>query len=172
MAHFNNPLSHVQVAAPCKADWDQMIGDDRVRFCNQCDLNVFNLSGMTRSEAESLIARTEGRLCVKFYRRFDGSIITKDCPVGWRAIRRRASYLTKAITSTVLGFFAGVGVHSALSSIAESRLERTMGVLAVNSELMGAIRIDDLTPEVGQAIIKVDRRHTAPSHNKMMTSAR
>ena len=60
MARFKNPLDHVQVAAPCKADWDQMIGSDRVRFCGQCSLNVYNLSAMSRSDAESLIARTEG----------------------------------------------------------------------------------------------------------------
>jgi hypothetical protein len=60
-------------------------------------LNVYNLSGMTRFEAESLIAQNEGRLCVRFYRRRDGSIITKDCPVGLRAIQRRVSYLAKAL---------------------------------------------------------------------------
>jgi hypothetical protein len=96
MARFKNPLNHVRVAAPCPADWDQMIGDERVRFCGQCSLNVFNLSSMTRSDAESLIARTEGRLCVRFYRRSDGSIITKDCPVGLRAIRRRVALPQKA----------------------------------------------------------------------------
>ncbi len=53
-----------------------MIGGDRVRFCGQCQLNVYNLSAMSRYEAESLIARTEGRLCVRFFRRKDGSILT------------------------------------------------------------------------------------------------
>src|SRR5882724_10690219 len=115
MARFNNPLAGVQVAAPCQADWNQMMGYERVRFCGACNLNVYNLSSMTRSEAESLIARNEGRLCVRFYRRRDGSIITKDCPVGLRAIRRRVSYVAKAIGSMVLGLFAGLGVHEAFS---------------------------------------------------------
>src|SRR6266850_3721115 len=130
MARFNNQLDHVRVAAPCKADWDQMIGSDRVRFCGQCSLNVYNLSAMTRSDAESLIARTEGRLCVRFYRRSDGSIITKDCPVGLRAIRRRVSNVAKAISSMVLGLFAGLGVHEVFSKIVPFRPERTMGVIA------------------------------------------
>ncbi len=73
---------------------------------------------MTRSEAESLIARTEGRLCVRFYRRHDGSIITRDCPVGLRAIRRRVCYIAKAIGSMVLGLFAGLGVHEVITAIA------------------------------------------------------
>jgi hypothetical protein len=129
MARFRNTLDHVRIAAPCQADWGQMIGSEHVRFCGQCSLNVYNLSGMTRSDAESLIARTEGRLCVRFYRRGDGSIITKDCPIGLRAIRRRVSDVAKAIGSIVLGLFAGLGVHEAFSSIVPFAPQRTMGVM-------------------------------------------
>ena len=132
MARFNHQLDHVRVASPCKADWDQMIGSERVRFCGQCSVNVYNLSAMNRSEAESLIVRTEGRLCVRFYRRSDGSIITKDCPVGLRAIRRRMLYVAKAISSMMLGLFAGLGVHEVFSNIVPFRPERTMGVIARN----------------------------------------
>jgi hypothetical protein len=117
MARFNNPLDKVRVAAPCNADWDAMIGNDRSRFCGQCSLNVYNLSSMTRSEAESLIARSERRLCVRFYRRADGSILTENCPVGLRALRRRVSSLSKAIASAVLSFFAGLGVYEGLSAL-------------------------------------------------------
>jgi len=130
MARFRNTLNHVRIAAPCPADWDQMIGNQRVRFCGQCSLNVYNLSGMTRADAESLIARTEGRLCVRFYRRSDGSIITKDCPVGLRAIRRRMSNITKAISSAVMGLLAGLGVYGVVSSVVPIAPQRTMGVIA------------------------------------------
>jgi len=133
MSRFNHPLDHVRVAAPCPADWDQMIGSERMRFCGQCNLNVYNLSRMTRVEAESLIAKNEGRLCVKFYRRADGSILTKDCPVGLRAIRRRVSYVARAISSMVLGLFAGLGVHQAFTSIAPFE-GRTMGTIARPTE--------------------------------------
>jgi hypothetical protein len=117
MARFNSPLDKVRVAAPCNADWDAMIGNDRSRFCSQCSLNVYNLSSLTRSEAESLIAGSEGRLCVRFYRRADGSILTENCPVGLTRIRRRISYLSKAITSAVLSFFAGLGLYETLSAL-------------------------------------------------------
>src|SRR6478609_4004463 len=78
MTRFNSTLDHVRIAAPCEADWDSMFGDERVRFCAQCNLNVYNLSEMTKSDAELLVARTEGRLCVRFYRRTDGSILTRN----------------------------------------------------------------------------------------------
>src|SRR4030095_5967999 len=104
MAFFSNPLDHVSVAAPCPADWDEMSGNDRVRFCGQCNLNVYNLSAMTKSEAEAFISNNEGRLCVRFYRRTDGSILTRNCPVGLRAIRRRLSRVAKAVSTAVLSF--------------------------------------------------------------------
>jgi hypothetical protein len=129
MAKFDNPLDQVRVAAPCKADWEQMIGNERSRFCGQCNLNVYNLSSMTKSEAEHLIASNEGQLCARFYRRRDGSILTENCPVGLRALKRKFSYARKAITSAVLTFFAGLGVHTALSSMVPFTTQGNMGTM-------------------------------------------
>ena len=84
------PLESVRVAAPCHADWDRMQGDERARFCSSCEKHVYNLSGMTRGEAEALIQAHEGQLCVRFYRRADGTVLTDNCPVGLRKIRNAA----------------------------------------------------------------------------------
>lgn len=133
MHRFNNPLGHVRVASPCNVDWDQMTGSERARFCGQCNLNVYNLSSMTRAEAEHLIANNEGRLCVRYYKRTDGSILTKDCPVGLRAIKRRLAYVSRAITSAVLTFLAGIGIYEA-ARMAQAEVRRhneVMGVMEV-----------------------------------------
>ncbi len=138
MRRFTNNLNDVRVASPCPAEWDGMIGTDRVRFCGQCELSVYNLSSMSRREAESWIARTEGRLCVRFYRRKDGSIITQDCPVGLRALKRRAQRIRRAVASSLLGFLAGIGANGAINRIGNFLLVRnagtyyghTMGVVA------------------------------------------
>ncbi|HEV2911733.1 MAG TPA: hypothetical protein VGX92_00335 [Pyrinomonadaceae bacterium] len=114
MAKYTSPLDHVTVAAACPADWDAMIGNERARFCGQCRLNVYNLSGMTKREAEALIASAEGRLCVRFYRRADGTILTENCPVGLRALKRKLSRITRAALSAVLSFLAGLGLYTAL----------------------------------------------------------
>lgn len=114
MNPYTNPLEHVKVAAPCSSDWNRMLGSEQVRFCEQCSLNVYNLSSMSKGEAESLIMRTEGRLCVRFYRRADGSILTENCPVGLRALKRRASRIANATVSALLTFLAGVGVYSGM----------------------------------------------------------
>jgi hypothetical protein len=83
-------LPHVRVASPCKERWADMAGDDRVRVCNGCDRPVFNLSEMTREQAEGVLATRGITPCVRFYRRTDGTIMTADCPTGARRSRRLA----------------------------------------------------------------------------------
>lgn len=82
-------LDDMQIASPCTASWDEMAGDDQVRYCGECRMNVYNLSGMSRQEAEELVKSHEGRLCVRFYRRKDGTILTRDCPKGVTVLYRR-----------------------------------------------------------------------------------
>jgi|ERR1700730_11957293 len=135
MSRFYSPLDNVRVAAPCNADWEQMIGNERARFCGQCNLNVYNLSSMTRSEAESFIVQNEGRLCVRYYHRADGSVITENCPVGLRAIRRKMSYLARAMISAVLSFLAGVASFEIL-------IERSFLEVPRKQAITGALVLD------------------------------
>ncbi len=109
MSKFSNPLDNVKIASPCSQDWDAMIGVGRKRYCGECKLNVFNLSQMTRQEAESFLINSEGRLCVRFYRRSDGTILTQDCPVGWQAVKKRVSKTAAAFVSLLFGLLSGIG---------------------------------------------------------------
>ncbi|SRR5579871_1656291 len=85
-------LSNIHIASPCPADWEKMVGDERVRHCAECNLNVYNLSAMTERQVLELIEDNRGkRICTRFYRRADGTILTQDCPWGLRALKRRAS---------------------------------------------------------------------------------
>ncbi len=92
-------LDQIQIAAPCTADWEGMSGDERVRFCGQCRMNVYNISEMRREEAERLITASEGRLCVRLYRRRDGTVITNNCPVGLRGLQKRLTRLAAGIAA-------------------------------------------------------------------------
>lgn len=56
-----------------------MRGDDRVRHCTHCTKNVYNISALSREEAIKLIEDSGGKLCVRYYTRPDGSIMTNDC---------------------------------------------------------------------------------------------
>jgi hypothetical protein len=81
-------LPNIRVATPCRADWEQMTGDERVRACGACNKSVYNLSSMTRDEAEALIIEKEGELCVRYFRRADGTILLADCTVGVKQTRK------------------------------------------------------------------------------------
>ncbi|HWW76751.1 MAG TPA: carboxypeptidase-like regulatory domain-containing protein [Pyrinomonadaceae bacterium] len=100
-------LGRVRVASPCPASWEAMEGDGRVRFCRQCELHVYDLSALTSAEAGSLVARTEGRLCARLYRRADGTVLTSDCPRGLAAARRRVARAAGAALAAVLGLCGG-----------------------------------------------------------------
>lgn len=132
MRKFTSPLEGVRVAAPCPADWEKMVGDERMRYCGQCSLHVYNLSGMTKREAEGLVANAEGRLCVRYYQRADGSILTRNCPVGLRALKQRVSRIAGAALSAVIGFFAGLGLNFGLTP---APARHVMGAMAMPVEL-------------------------------------
>jgi hypothetical protein len=143
MSKFTNPLDNVSVASPCSQDWNAMIGGEQKRYCGDCKLNVYNLSGMTRAEAENLITNAEGRLCVRFYKRADGTILTKDCPVGWQAVKRRVSRTAAAFASLFFGLLGGLGFATAYTQSKEIKIgrflpvfsptppQKTMGVMAI-----------------------------------------
>ena len=105
-------LENIRIATPCSADWDDMAGDERVRFCGKCEKNVYNLSAMTREAGEALVREKEGRLCVRMYQRQDGTVLTADCPVGVQRARLRARVWARisgaaAAAGLVLGLFGG-----------------------------------------------------------------
>jgi hypothetical protein len=103
-------INKLRIASPCPVDWNQMVGDDRERHCSECNLNVYNLSAMTEREIQQLVARTQGRLCGRMYRRSDGTLISQDCPKGLRAVARRVSRTAAAVLTAVMSMsfaFAG-----------------------------------------------------------------
>jgi hypothetical protein len=107
MPKDGSPLENLRVASPCTVSWDAMKGDDRVRHCGQCRLNVYDLSALTAPAAERLLREREGRLCVRYFRRADGTVLTRDCPVGLRAVRLRFARWTAAAAALLLGLFTG-----------------------------------------------------------------
>lgn len=75
-------LDEVRIASPCAVPWESMVGDERARRCEQCQLTVYDIAALSRAEASALLRRNQGRrLCVNLYRREDGRIQTRECPV-------------------------------------------------------------------------------------------
>jgi hypothetical protein len=101
----------VRIASPCSVEWSSMTGTARVRFCGLCQKNVYELSGLTRDEVLALLA-AKPDVCVSFFQRDDGTVLTADCAVGARLARRarRAAWMTRSLvvglTSAALGLVA------------------------------------------------------------------
>ncbi len=95
-------LDEVSIAAPCPVSWAEMDGDERKRFCSLCSLHVYNISEMKRKEAEDLLSENTDGVCLRLFRRADGTLITKDCPVGRRltdAVKRRVRAAAVALVA-------------------------------------------------------------------------
>src|SRR5437763_488881 len=50
MPNAQDPIESLRIATPCQASWQRMAGDERVRHCTLCSLNVYNFAEMTRDE--------------------------------------------------------------------------------------------------------------------------
>jgi hypothetical protein len=132
-------LPQLRVASPCTADWDKMVGDDRVRYCDQCKLNVYNFSAMSSSEIEQLLLKSTGRVCGRLYQRSDGTILTKDCPVGFRAKVRDVSRVAGAVLAAMMGAVSASAQSPRQNSSAIEAASGTAGVNLTIVDPIGAI---------------------------------
>ncbi len=88
------------MSSPCPMRWENLTGNDKIRYCGRCKLNVYNLAEMGKDEVESLVRTTQCRLCGRLYLRGDRTASLRDCPQG------RAGKLRRRL----LKAFAGVCV--------------------------------------------------------------
>src|SRR5256885_10324932 len=118
-------LNVIRVAKPCPADWEKMHGDARVRFCDECKLHVSNLSELPGAQAEKLGSAHEGRLCVRYYQRADGTVITQDCGGGVRRAMQRTRRLVIAVAAAMLcAMLSPFGFGSSFSRVLKAELDQ------------------------------------------------
>jgi hypothetical protein len=156
-------LEILDVKDPCSEDWDAMTGDARERHCALCAQSVYDLSEMSEPEAVALLSRP-GRVCVRFYRRADGRVTTKDCtPFRVRAARamargtlRGAARLASATLALLV--LLGFGSLAGLDPLGwvDSLFGRTMGEPVA---VQGAAPIE---PMMGEPAVADDPPHEAP----------
>ncbi|MBL8955208.1 MAG: hypothetical protein JNK82_30820 [Myxococcaceae bacterium] len=157
MAANVRELGVIKVASPCKRDWEKMTGDARVRFCADCQLNVYNLSELTTDEAHQLIREKEGRLCVRFFSRADGTLITRDCPVGVRTKRKKLIAAGAAAVSMSLAALAFSVTELFAEAPSESCGELTPIEPTVPAEVTEAAK-NDKTPAKPEDTEWMERR--------------
>jgi hypothetical protein len=104
---YSDDIDGIDIATPCEVAWDSLRGDARVRHCGKCKQNVYNIEAMSRGEALRLVAAGEGRVCLRIFRRPDGTVVTADCRSRLRAARARG-----------IGAFMAVLVVAGLAQLA------------------------------------------------------
>jgi hypothetical protein len=109
-------LDDIAIASPCPAEWAQMSGDERSRFCGACKKHVYDLSAMTRAQAVRTIVEKEGRLCARLYRRADGTVLTADCPRGLADVAAQLHITSRSKKGIARWLYAGAAMVLLLMS--------------------------------------------------------
>lgn len=139
MTTRNEKLSRLAIGSPCSTAWDGMQGDERRRYCRECERQVHDLGQMTPREIAALIEASRGHLCARITRDSHGRIVTLDPgppPVAANPGPWRASPVAAAVVSG----FLGLGTAAAGASL--GRAERRPAPLPAASTAPG-------TPEQG-----------------------
>ncbi len=111
-------ILRVEIASPCEAKWDEMVGDQKTRFCLSCEKNVHDLTAMSAREVSAFFDESANdRACVRVWQRTDGMILREDCPLGIRRQRLRGVLLSGvSIAAVALGCFTGLALLHARSA--------------------------------------------------------
>jgi hypothetical protein len=89
-----------------------MTGNEQVRFCGHCDLNVTDISKLTRAKAVKLVKKSNGRLCLRIHRNPLGEIITRPSVQKLYTISRRASRFAAGAFTAMLSLSAAAYAQS------------------------------------------------------------
>lgn len=145
-----------------------MVGTERERFCSSCALNVYNISSMGSLEAERFLAERAGsKICVQFFRRKDGTILSDNCPKGLRAMRDRSKQILRIASS----FVALVVSNFAAALANEPAKAKPINSSSSTSSSSSASKV-----ERGEPTLKTDgppeqRLMGKPSMNSLSTGA-
>lgn len=121
----------IPIYMPCQERWEEMPGDDRRRHCQACEQDVYDLSAMTRREAEPVLARRRNgeRVCVRYAADKSGEIRFRSEPLvpaamllSVRRLALGAGLLGAALGGCMGGPVTGAAAARAASGEAAERL--------------------------------------------------
>ena len=115
------------VESPCSEDWDSMRGTNLIRFCQHCRLSVHEISEMNSKQFRRLVARSRGRLCVRYVQ---ASPYKSSAAPVLHKIGRRAGILAAS------AFTASLSVSSANAGTLPQRVSNTHSVTAAASTVL------------------------------------
>jgi hypothetical protein len=117
------------IAKPCGESWAAMNGGSRQRHCQLCDKHVHNFAAMTPREIEKLVLNSEGKLCARITRRYDGSLVTLEA-------QPRVSIAAKVAVSASLALSAAAGAAQTASErpVPQEKSTSFIGTVDISTE--------------------------------------
>lgn len=118
-------LDQIEVKSPCSESWDEMEGNDKVRFCSHCAKSVNDISVLSRKKAEKIVRASGGNICIRY---------VKDPETGrplyaqdLYKITRRAPALAVGVVAATLSLSAAAYAQGGASALGERRplIEKT-----------------------------------------------
>ncbi|MEQ8277828.1 MAG: hypothetical protein RMA76_21360 [Deltaproteobacteria bacterium] len=149
-------LDNLQIASPCSAAWADMVGDQRRRFCESCEKNVYDLTVMTPVEIVDLIEKTEGKFCGRLFQRRDGRVLTDDCPVGLARVLQQAKRRTFRMAAAAITLSASMLSLLAYRQLRDDRVFGPESVVTKTIEKIEKITPPDPVPQPVAGGIRVD----------------
>ncbi|MBT3586646.1 MAG: hypothetical protein HN509_17180 [Halobacteriovoraceae bacterium] len=135
MSSFKINDLEYQIASPCDESWQDMTGDQGCRFCSSCEKNVYNLSAMNELDLFELL-KSDEKVCVRLYKRADGTVLTEDCPVGFAAV---SAHLKKRQFSAALFCLLSIFITSFSQAGEDGHIMGKMVAPHIQVEVMGEI---------------------------------
>ncbi len=149
-----NFLDKIEVKTPCSEDWNEMRGNEQVRFCSHCSKSVNNLSTMTRREASKIIKQSNGNLCVRYVKNPAGGapLFSEDL----HQISRRAPRLAVGVMATALSLssmaYAQGGVNPTRAANEKTEISQEKDSAKDKTEIITASISGTITDPAGAVI--------------------
>jgi hypothetical protein len=154
-------LDQLKIVSPCSTDWDQMAGDEKKRFCSECNKFVYDFSQMTRRQVEAMVSIHQGRMCARITRLPDGSLLTLETPPAHPIVDRRASTVVNATLAAILGLSVPANALNAEVSAAQlvvrsdADSDGAKAPYGGGEGLVGGIVLDPQVAAIPNAVVKL-----------------
>jgi hypothetical protein len=174
MTTRKNLLDRVEIASPCTANWDAMTGTDQIRFCSECRKYVYNLSEMTRREAEALLASRGNQMCARLIRDLNGATLSVDSLPPVRLLGWKPGPVASAVVSAIISITPGAGVlangqspsHSSQSVDASGHRTHRPAPGTMTSTITGIVSDENTAPMSG-AIVTLTSESTGEALSQL-----
>jgi protocatechuate 3,4-dioxygenase beta subunit len=144
----------LRVAAPCNEDWEQMSGNDAVRFCSHCSKHVNFVSQMTEKQARRLVRDSGGKLCVRYV----ADPVTKRPLFAEQLVNiaRKRSRAAAGAFSTLLAFATQLPAQQTPAerpAVAESQRRETSPAISAGVSAASGARVSGTITDPNGAVI-------------------